>query len=460
MRRIFLLVLLICTFCLPSNGQIREIFEDGEIVEDYHSGIFLSLGDAMFSYRHVYGQYPDDKKVLLDYFLEISKTDESDYWSQADSAVFKMLAERDSLLTVDLSAPENVLTVSGDTCTFSYARAMREYTFYDLGDTVGVVRKLSAVQCIGGPVEQQKKDNDSFRMWARSRAYDKNGLCIWSLCSESPMMPREVNRQFRYIVTMDPYEENEPEIEMLGVRRLVDGSLRFSPVFVPITITRSGMIRYGNDMPRLKGIQLYYQELGKDCSSKSAIGTIKLEDALDPDRLAAIKAYMKDYFDEHEEVDRMELWEAVLFNNPPESPKESTTPAPSDSVLVIVDGIVSPVRFKNNALPPLALALQICPFLSERDIDEVRLINAQEASSTIIFCYNPGGVLLITTREESYIHDFILNGKPVHKRKGIALGYLLDPKHTKGIIKKKWGIKPDRIEKLEVEGKTIRITTK
>ena len=53
-----------------------------------------------------------------------------------------------------------------------------------------------------------------------------------------------------------------------------------------------------------------------------------------------------------------------------------------------------------------------------------------------------------------------LNGKPVHKRKGIALGYLLDPKHTKGIIKKKWGIKPDRIEKLEVEGKTIRITTK
>ena len=122
------------------------------------------------------------------------------------------------------------------------------------------------------------------------------------------MMPREVNRQFRYVVTMDPYEENEPEIEVIGDRRLVDGSLRFSPVFVPITITRSGMIRYGNDMPRLKGIQLYYQELGKDLSSKSAIGTIELEDALDPDRLAAIKAYMKDYFDEHEEVDRMELW--------------------------------------------------------------------------------------------------------------------------------------------------------
>lgn len=140
--------------------------------------------------------------------------------------------------------------------------------------------------------------------------------------------------------------------------------------------------------------------------------------------------------------------------------EESTSPAPSDSVLVIVDGIVSPVRFKNDALPPFELALHLCPFLSEGDIDTVRLINALEASSTIIPCYNPGDYLLIITHEECAIHDYFLDGKPVHKRKGIALGSLLDRKRLLVDIKKKWGIRPNRIKTLEVDGKTIRITTK
>ena len=132
------------------------------------------------------------------------------------------------------------------------------------------------------------------------------------------MMPGEVNRPFRYVVTMDPYEEKEPdEIEVIGERLLPDGSRRFSPVFIPITVTRSGTISYGNDMPRLKGIQLYYHEFGTTYSSENALGTITLEDALDPDHLDAIKVYLKDYFDEHEEVDRMELWELILFNKPP-----------------------------------------------------------------------------------------------------------------------------------------------
>lgn len=293
-------------FCLPSFGQIREIYDDGKIFDHSGGGFFISLGEAMFSYRVVYGRYPNEKRILLDYFLEVSKDEYDDF--KADSTIISLLAERDSILTVDLNDPDNVLTVSGDTCTFSYAKATREHSFYDLDDTVGVRRKLSAVQSIGGPVEQQKKDYERFRMWAHSRAYDKNGKCLWSLCSESPMMPREVNRQFRYLVTLDPFEENKPEIEIIGNRR---------PVLVPITITRSGMIRYGNDMPRLKGIQMYYQELGKAFSSENALGTITLEDALDPDHLDAIKVYLKDYFDEHEEVDRMELWELILFNNPP-----------------------------------------------------------------------------------------------------------------------------------------------
>ena len=308
MKRVFFFVLLLSLSCLPSFGQIREIFDDGEVVEGYGGDLIFSLGEAMLSYRIVYGQYPDNKRVLLDYFLEVSK-DDYDYYG-TDSTFISMLAERDSIYTMDLNAPENVLAVTGDTCTFSYARPLREYTFTSIDDTLVVVRKLSAVQCIGGLVDMQRKDNGRFLMWLRSRAYDKNGKCLWSLCSESPFMPREVNRQFRYVVTMDPYEEDDSEMVFIVMED-------FSPVFVPITITRSGMIGYGNDILRLEGVQLYYQELGKPFSSDSAIGTITLKEALDPDHLNAIKTYTKSYFDEHEEVDRMELWELILFNNPP-----------------------------------------------------------------------------------------------------------------------------------------------
>ena len=33
--------------------------------------------------------------------------------------------------------------------------------------------------------------------------------------------------------------------------------------------------------------------------------------------------------------------------------EESSAPAPSDSVMVIVDGIISPVIVKNNPVPPV-----------------------------------------------------------------------------------------------------------
>ena len=304
----------VCNTACSKRGY-NTCYSETEPISIYtFDPITLPSTECDYTNGEIITELSGDRKLLVS--PQCAK-DEFDYYS-ADSTIIRLLAERDSILTVDLSAPENVLTVSGDTCTFSYARATREITFYDLGDTVGVRRKLSAVQSIGGPVEQQKKDNGSFRMWARSRAYDKNGMCLWSLCSGSPMMPGEVNRPFRYVVTMGPYEEKEPdEIDVIGERLLPDGSRRFSPVFIPITVTRSGTISYGNDMPRLESIQLYYHEFGKTYSSENALGTITLEDALDPDHLDAIKVYLKDYFDEHEEVDRMELWELILFNNPP-----------------------------------------------------------------------------------------------------------------------------------------------
>ena len=66
MKRVLLSVLMISAFCLPSNGQIREIFDNGEIVEYYGGLIFETLGESIYSYRFVYGRYPEDKQALLD----------------------------------------------------------------------------------------------------------------------------------------------------------------------------------------------------------------------------------------------------------------------------------------------------------------------------------------------------------------------------------------------------------
>ena len=416
MRRFFLSVLLLSAFCFPSFGQIRFIDENGEVY-----GVFGGdPGEEIFRYRVIYGRYPKDKKELLDFILDKERYEhidgaDLDYFNTQKKAFAKLVKKR-----------RNKLTVSGDTCTFYIAD--RRWTY----------------QCIGGLAELQKEDYWAFQFWNFALSYDRNGKVLWSLRDESPSLPKAVDNlktRFGYIVTAD-----------------WDDPILDARVMIPVTMTRNGAFTY--DLSCLEGLQLYYQEYGKRRDSTNRIGSITIEEAIDPDYIDTLKAYMTDYLNQHEEVYTMKLWELVLFNNPPESPKESASPAPSDSVLVIVDGIVSPVRFKNNSVPPLELALQVCPFLSEGDIDTVRLINALEASSTIIPCYNPGDVLLITTHEESALHDFILNGKPVHKRKGLDLGYLLDRKHLLANIRKKWGINPNRIEKLEVEGKTIRITTK
>ena len=53
-------------------------------------------------------------------------------------------------------------------------------------------------------------------------------------------------------------------------------------------------------------------------STADSIDTIAIEDAIDPEYLDAIKTYTKEFFDEHEEVESMKLWELVCFNNLPE----------------------------------------------------------------------------------------------------------------------------------------------
>ena len=79
MKRFVVIALLLYSVCLPSFGQIREIYDDGKIFDHSGGGFFISLGEAMFSYRVVYGRYPNEKRILLDYFLEVSKDEYDDF---------------------------------------------------------------------------------------------------------------------------------------------------------------------------------------------------------------------------------------------------------------------------------------------------------------------------------------------------------------------------------------------
>ena len=317
MKRVLSAVLLIMAFYLPSNGQIREILDNGEVLEYYSGMVFETLGESMYSYRFVYGRYPEDKQALLDFHLEKAKVEEHvllrgllldfengsvEFEEDDDSDYTALLAKRDSLITVDLNDPENVLTVSGDTCTFTYAKATRELFYYGFDESVSDF-KLRAIQCIGGPEDLQKKDYLPFRQHIRTLVYDKDGKCLLPLCSDAPYAPREVSWKYNYVVSRDPAEYHEGG----GVYSLA------RPVLIPFTITRSGALSY--DVSCLDGMQLYYR---KDVSSTGdSIDAIKIEDAIDPEYLDALKTYTKVIFDEHEEVDRVKLWELVWFNNLP-----------------------------------------------------------------------------------------------------------------------------------------------
>ena len=123
-----------------------------------------------------------------------------------------------------------------------------------------------------------------------------------------------------------------------------------------------------------------------------------------------------------------------------------------DSLLVVVDGIghVAPVESD--------LVLQSFTFISDEDIESIDLI--KKDSPGFITFNRPRDTLLLTTRKESEIHNFYLNGQAVHRKKGIRLGYLFDEALLKQQIKKKWRINPNRIESLVINGREIRITTK
>lgn len=100
------------------------------------------------------------------------------------------------------------------------------------------------------------------------------------------------------------------------------------------------------------------------------------------------------------------------------------------------------------------------PFISKDDIDYYTLIKSNEWAEHNICAEVPRDCILITTKKESQIKTFILNGKPTKRLRGIALGALLDDETVlKRQIQKEWRIKSDTITELIIEGKTISITT-
>ena len=137
------------------------------------------------------------------------------------------------------------------------------------------------------------------------------------------------------------------------------------------------------------------------------------------------------------------------------------------AILFVVDGCIwmSP-DFTYEKLGPLDVEavldrfVEAMPFISKEDIDSFTVIKSEEWTKRNIYFQVPKDNILISTKKESQIKTFVLNGKPTKRRRGIGLGVLLDEELLKQQIQKKWRIKADKIAGITIEGKTISITTK
>ena len=137
------------------------------------------------------------------------------------------------------------------------------------------------------------------------------------------------------------------------------------------------------------------------------------------------------------------------------------------AVLFFVDGYLwmSP-DFTYEKLGPIDIEavfdrfVEAVPFISKEDIDSFAFVKSKEWSEHGIYFQVPKDNILITTKKESRIKTFVLNGKPTKRRRGIELGVLLDEVLLKQAIQKKWRIQSNSITGITIEGKTISITTK
>ena len=137
------------------------------------------------------------------------------------------------------------------------------------------------------------------------------------------------------------------------------------------------------------------------------------------------------------------------------------------AILFVVDGCVwmSP-DFTYDKLGPIEIEavfdrfVEAVPFISTEDIDSFTVVKSEEWAEHSLYFQVPKDNILIATKKESQIKTFVLNGKPTKRRRGIALGVLLDEELLKRQIQKKWRIRSNTITGIAIDGKTISITTK
>ncbi|MBR1894369.1 MAG: hypothetical protein IJ823_03835 [Bacteroidales bacterium] len=159
---------------------------------------------------------------------------------------------------------------------------------------------------------------------------------------------------------------------------------------------------------------------------------------------------------------------AQITDSVPQNVARTSELAGNPSAIVfVVDGVVwmSP-DFTYEKLGSIDIEavldcfVKAVPFISKEDIDSLTLIKSNEWSEHGIYSQVPKNTILITTKKESRIKTFVLNGKPTKQRRGIELGGLLDEEVLKQYIQKKWRIRSKTITRIAIEGKTISITTK
>ena len=138
---------------------------------------------------------------------------------------------------------------------------------------------------------------------------------------------------------------------------------------------------------------------------------------------------------------------------------------PLGDIGFVVDGVfwllknISRERFDSTD-EALDCFLKANHCMTKEDIEDIVIIKREEWAAHNIYPCHPKDIVLITTKKDSAIKTFFLNGKPKKRHRGIELGCLLDNAELTRQIKKQWGINPKRITDITVEGKDIHIYTK
>jgi hypothetical protein len=133
-----------------------------------------------------------------------------------------------------------------------------------------------------------------------------------------------------------------------------------------------------------------------------------------------------------------------------------------DSTNCVIDGVIQEhkipasfdeIRAQASGDSIFLLFNHAFPIIQVEDIESFQI-----ASSTTQNCAY-SNIVLIKTKEKRGIDEVILDGKYVHKKKKIALGYLADgdTKNLRSSIKKTWEIKQEiKAINLYPEGKLVK----